>query len=383
MENSVYLREAVVFCAFGNTPVEIVRELHRGYSGVGVREFTFGSGSVRRDYHSMQKKRIVGNDEFYELLEELLATLIEASNLSSQELEECALLIGSTSMNIPCSEVLFRTNEGEAMLPCIGYGAIGEHLAEVFDIGGEISLYTTACTSSANALLHAQAGVSAGKFSRAIVLGFEFYNELTIAGFESFGLLSATGCRPFDRDRSGIVLGEGCGAILVDTVASDHDVQMLLRGGANRSDISSPTAHNTDGVMVAQTILDALSDAKACAQEVRLIKAHATGSENNDIAEGKGLKRVFASMPPVLAMKSSLGHTLGGCGVIELAALWFCIRDGFIPKTVGFNVIDDAIGLSPITEESETQEGIMVLNHFGFGGNGVVLVVEYRKSGRV
>lgn len=383
MENPVYLREAMAFCSLGNNPAQIASELHRGCSAAGNREFTFGSGNVQRDYHFMQKKRVVGNDEFYELLEELLAALIKVSNISSEELEECALLIGSTSMSIPCSEVFFRINEDAAMLPYIGYGAIGEHLADIFGIGGEISLYTTACTSSANALLYAQAGVSEGKFPRAIVLGFEFYNELTITGFETFGLLSAIGCRPFDRDRSGIVLGEGCGAILVDTVASQQDRQLLLRGGANRCDVSSPTAHNTDGIMVAQTTLDALRDAKSCPQEVRLIKAHATGSENNDLAEGKGLKRVFASMPPVLAMKPSLGHTLGGCGVIELAALWFCIRDGFIPKTVGFDIIDDAIGLSPVTEECEPPEGIMVLNHFGFGGNGVVLVVECRKSASV
>jgi len=373
MKPSVYIREAVTFCSLGNTSEEIAHNIH-GNGADDFKEFTFGSELISREYRGMKDKRVTSNADFYATLEQLLAQL--TSSICSEELLECALLIGSTSMSIPCSEPLFKSNPNEVMLPYIGYGAIGERLAQTFGLGGEIALFATACTSSANALLHGQAGINEGRFQRAIVLGFDFYNELTMSGFESFGLLSRDGCRPFDRDRSGMVLGEGCGAILLDTIPSSYKSQLILAGGANRSDTSSPTAHNTDRIMVTQTINDALHNADVSVNEVKLIKAHATGSQTNDVAEGIGLRRVFDSLPPIVALKSSLGHTLGGCGVIELAVLWFCMRDGFVPKTFGFEIADESMGILPMTSEKAVSDGMILLNHFGFGGNGVVLVVE-------
>jgi len=380
MNSSVYVREAVAFCSLGNTAQEIAQNFH-GDCPDTSKELPFGNGILHRKYREMVNKNITQNDEFYAVLKQLLSQLIQASNLSSEELSECALLIGSTSMNIPCSESFFRKEANQKMLPYIGYGEIGEQLSAFFGIGGEVAFFTTACTSSANALLYAQRGVTSGRFKRAIVVGFEFYNELTMAGFETLGLLSLDGCRPFDANRSGIILGEGCAAVLVDSVESSYPTQFLLLGGASRCDIASSTSHNIDGGVVARTIRDALSDAKKSLEDVVLIKAHATGTENNDWAEGKGLEQTFTDLPPIFGLKPFLGHTLGGCGAIELAVFWFCMREGFVPKTKGFESIDNRINISPSVEEQEMCEGILLLNHFGFGGSGVVLVVECHKRG--
>jgi len=375
MNLPIFVREAVVSCALGNTPREIFEQSRR-LPELRVKKFLFGSEIKEREYREMSIQQIGTNDEFYGVFERLLLKLIQQSNLTQEELVECALLVGSTSMNIPCSETSFRQNNGESMLSGIGYGAIGSELTKLFCIGGEISFFTTACTSSANALLYAQRGIESGRFRRAIVLGFEFYNELTIAGFETLGLLSSNGCRPFDAERSGIVLGEGCSAILLDTVAPAYSTQLILRGGASRCDIASPTSHSTDGSMVARTIHDALKDANVHSSDVGLIKAHGTGTDNNDWAEGKGIALAFSVMPPLIGMKPLLGHTLGGCGTIELSVLWFCMREGYIPKTYGFEDVDERTGIIPMVDESIAKPGVILLNHFGFGGSGVVLVVE-------
>ena len=380
MNPSVYVREAVTFCSLGNTPLEIAQNFH-GDCPNTFKELPFGNGLLRREYREMVNKRTTQNDEFYAVLKQLMSQLIQLSKLSCEELSDCALLIGSTSMNIPCSEAFFNKQPNQTMLPYIGYGEIGEQLSEFFGIGGEVSFFTTACTSSANALHYAQRGIASGRFKRTIVLGFEFYNELTMAGFETLGLLSLNGCRPFDANRCGIVLGEGCAAILLDSVESPYPTQFLLLGGASRCDITSPTSHNIDGVVVARTIRDALSDAKKLLNDVVLIKAHATGTENNDWAEGKGLGQTFTTLPPIIGLKPFLGHTLGGCGAVELAVLWFCMREGFVPKTNTFELVDDRINISPSVEEQEVSEGTLLLNHFGFGGSGVVLVVECHKRG--
>jgi 3-oxoacyl-[acyl-carrier-protein] synthase-1 len=379
MNTSVYVREAVAFCSLGSTSGQITQNFHVECPNI-LKDIPFGNGFLQREYRGMLDKKVTEMDDFFDVLKELLSELIQIANLSSDELKECALLIGSTSMTIPCSEFLFKSDSNASMLSYIGYGEIAQELTVFFDIGGEVSIFTTACTSSANALLYAQKGISSGKFKRAIVLGFEFYNELTMAGFETLGLLSLHGCRPFDTNRSGIILGEGCAAVLVDSLPSSYPNQLLLRGGASGCDITSPTSHNIDGEVVKKTIMDALNDAQSSLKEVVLIKAHGTGTENNDWAEGVGLSRTFTAMPTVIALKPFLGHTLGGCGTIELSALLFCMREGFVPKTNGFESLDDRINISPCIDEQNVSDGIVLLNHFGFGGSGVVLVAEVQSG---
>ena len=371
----VYVRDAVAYCALGSSESEILSSLHSPKKA-SIQSFSFGRERRERPYGAMNEHKVVGYEEFFERLSHVIFEVIEKAHLSSEEIDECALLIGSTSMNIPCSETLYQQTPQE-MLPSIGYGRIGETLAENCGIGGEVTLFLSACTSSASALLYAQRGIKSGRFKRAIVLGFEFYNEFTMSGFEALGLLSDAGCQSFDKDRVGIMLGEGCAAIVLDSSSGEQSFEFSLIGGENRCDLFSPTSHNTDGEMVAITIQDALNDAKITLDEVSLIKAHATGSYNNDTAEGNGLNTLFSHLPPILALKPLLGHTLGGCGAIEMAVLWFALKEGFIPKSFGFNTVDESLGIHPTPSEVASSNGTVLMNHFGFGGNGTVLVGRY------
>jgi 3-oxoacyl-(acyl-carrier-protein) synthase len=371
----VVVRDAVVYCSLGNTEAEIVAALHHP-NPLGNAEFSFGKEKRERPYGGMNTQKIIGYDEFFERLSGIIDELIQKNSMSDEELNECALLIGSTSMNIPCSEAVYQRDPQE-MLPSIGYGKIGEILAQRCRIGGEVTLFLSACTSSASALLYAQRGIVRGCFKRAIVLGFEFYNEFTMSGFEALGLLSIEGCKPFDAERSGIMLGEGCSAVLLDSSAQ-QGVELTLLGGENRCDLFAPTSHNIDGLMVLETIKAALEDTQIRSDEIGLIKAHGTGSYNNDTAEGNGLKALFDDLPPILALKPLLGHTLGGCGSIELAILWFALKSGFIPKSYGFSMLDETLQITPTQRVTavDTEMNILI-NHFGFGGNGTVLVARY------
>ena len=87
---------------------------------------------------------------------------------------------------------------------------------------------------------------------------------------------------------------------------------------------------------------------------------------------------VFEQTPAIVALKPYIGHTLGGCGAIELALLYFTLQEGFIPRTFGFDTKDEEIGIVPKQEEMRVEdESICLINHFGFGGNGTVLVTKY------
>ena len=110
--------------------------------------------------------------------------------------------------------------------------------------------------------------------------------------------------------------------------------------------------------------------------QVRGIKAHGTATPTGDAAEALGLQSVFASQPPVSALKPYLGHTLGACCVNELVLFAGALQCGFLPATPGFETPDPALGVHPLKAPASAPDGYYLLNHFGFGGNNTVLALE-------
>lgn len=375
----VFIRESAFACALGNEGGEAASALRADRCGPAEKIFRFGQLQTARRYYALPQA--VAENSFYDKLESILERLIARSALRKDELEGCALYMGSTSMNLTCWEGAFREHPKETQMPKMdGYGEIGRKLAEKFGIGGEVLLFSTACTSSANALLEASREIRSSRMERAIVVGFEFYNELTICGFEAMGLLSKGECKPFDLNRSGMVLGEGCGAILLDSASLQNGASLKLSGGSNRSDVHSITSHNEDGSVIAHTIRDAMHDAGVDVGMITHIKGHATGSTHNDLAEGRGIRSVFAHPPEIFVLKSALGHTLGACGALELAIMHETLKEGFVPRTLGFDTVDPEMEIVPTDTASEVSEGCFLLNHFGFAGSGVALVVQYTQG---
>lgn len=373
---SVYIKEVVVHCALGRSEDEILCNIDNPPNYTNVT-FDFGTSKSNKPYAKTVDFTAASYEKLQDILYHVLQDLIVKSSITSEELKRCGLYLGSTSIDVSCTEVAYRQS-GE--LPSIGYAKIGHTLANRLGIGSDVIMFTSACTSSANALLHAQRAISDGIMDRVIVVGFEFYNEFSISGFSTLGILSGTACKSFDKDRDGIVLGDGVGAILLEkNPNSEYNFELL--GGSNRCDIHSSTSHNIDGNMVATTLRDAMLDTKVSASQITLIKAHGTGSQSNDTAEGNGIQIVFdKAVPKVLALKPLIGHTLGGCGVIELGVLYMTLKNGFIPKTQGFQTPENGGIIPTIARYKERESGVLLLNHFGFGGNGCVLVCKYGDS---
>lgn len=379
MRQEVFVRDVAVMSALGNDVHEAAAGLRSALWSESYKTFLFGQTPTTRGYYALNTK--AARNSFERKLEAVLESLVHRVGLSPAEWEKCALYMGSTSMNLTSWEGAFKEDTNVTTMASMdGYGEIGRKLAEKFGIGGEILLFSTACTSSANALLEASREIRSGEIERAIVMGFEFYNELTICGFEAMGLLGKEGCKPFDQERSGMVLGEGCAAVLLDSVSSKDGGILRMLGGSNLSDVHSITSHNVDGAIIARTLRDALEDAEVEADTITHIKAHATGSTYNDVAEGRGIRLVFPRPPEVFVLKAAVGHTLGACGALELALLYGTLQEGFIPETGGFETVDPEIGITPSRTKSAVSEGHFLLNHFGFAGSGVVLVVEYTQG---
>ena len=267
-------------------------------------------------------------------------------------------------------DLLFARQEDPEALPAFGQrgqGELGEAVARQVGALGPVLTFCTACTSSAAAMASAARHLRAGTCTRAVVVGFDLLSSLTVQGFRSLLLCDPEPCRPFDTTRAGLQLGEGCGVLVLD---AGGEGPFEVRGSANRIDPSHLTASATDGSTVEQVIRAAVGH-----DAIVSIKAHGTGTRDNDLAEGRGIARAFAEPPPFASLKGSLGHTLGAAGAVE-TALWLgCLQEGFLPPSQGFAELDPEIGLTPITQEIPARSGAHLFNAFGFGGSCVALVV--------
>jgi 3-oxoacyl-(acyl-carrier-protein) synthase len=213
----------------------------------------------------------------------------------------------------------------------------------------------------------------AGTCQRAVVVGFDLLASMTVYGFRSLLLCDKAPSRPFDRTRAGLQLGEGCGVVVVE--AGEGPFHLL--GSDNRIDLTNLTASSTDGSTVEGVIRGALSRSGVEPGEVVTIKAHGTGTVDNDLAEGRGIARVFGASPPAFAsLKGALGHTLGAAGALEVALWLGALSAGFVPGSVGFAEADPDIGVTPTVAPLPAPRGVHLFNAFGFGGSCVAFAVR-------
>ena len=311
--------------------------------------------------------------------ERLLPPVIEAalagSGLSAAERRGLPVYLGSSCFSIGYSESRYAAalaaGEPDAFpMPYCGYGDLAELTRRAAGSEGPVFLYNTACTSSANALLGATRALGLGRHRHALVVGAELANRTTLAGFSGMQLLTER-LRPFAAERSGMVLGEGIGAVLLSAQPGDG---YLLHGGANNCDSHSVTTADPEGVSVAAVLRRAIEVTGT--REVRGIRAHGTASGTGDMAEAAGLRQVFSSVPPLSTLKPYLGHTLGACGVNELVLYLGALQRGWMPALEDIGTSDPELGVQALAQPRAAASGRYLLNHLGFGGNNTVLVLE-------
>ena len=313
---------------------------------------------------------------FARLLPAVVDAALADAGLSAAERRALPVYLGSSCFSIALAEASYAAalaaGAADAFpMPHCGYGYLAELARRAAGAEGPSFTFNTACTSSANALLAAMRALSLGRHRHALVVGAELANRTTLAGFSGMQLLTDRAW-PFALERRGMVLGEGIGAVLLSADVQKGDY--LLHGGANNCDSHSVTVADPEGGSVAAVLRRAVESTGT--REVRGIRAHGTASDGGDTAEAAGLRQVFRDMPPLSALKPWLGHTLGACGVNELVLYLGALQRGRMPAASQAGTPDPELGVQTLTQETEARSGRYLLNHFGFGGNNTVLVLE-------
>lgn len=263
--------------------------------------------------------------------------------------------------------------------------AIGMDLAA----RGGVRTSVSACASSTEAIANAITRLQSGEIDIVVAGGCEAaIHPLPIAAFASMHATSRRNdepelaSRPYDVARDGFVMGEGGGAMVLETeehaLARGAKIYAYLVGGAVTSDAYHITAPDPEGSGAARAVLAALKQADAKPEDVLHINAHATSTPVGDIAEYTALKRVFGdhlSNIAISATKASTGHLLGGAGAIEAVFTVLALKERIAPPTINLDNQDPEIPLDVVTSPRKLADGpiLAISNSFGFGGHNAVV----------
>ncbi|MFI1733012.1 beta-ketoacyl-[acyl-carrier-protein] synthase family protein [Streptomyces acidicola] len=272
-----------------------------------------------------------------------------------------------------------------AFLPNMAAG----HLAVELGITGPSLQTSTACASGATAAATACLLLAVGACDIAVAAGTDaMVTPLCASAFAKLGALSRRdhapegASRPFDKDRDGFVLAEGCGVLVLERErhAQARGIRplALIIGHASTSDAHHPTAPHPQGAGLRAATTTALAGEGASPDDVDHINAHGTSTPLNDAVEAAVIRDLYRRRPPsVTSAKGVLGHTMGAAGAIEAAITVLTIAHGTVPPTANFTAPDDTTaGLDIVTGTPRRQSVRLALTHsLGFGGHNTVLAI--------
>jgi nodulation protein E len=388
-------------CAIGNTREEFASGLREGRCGIGeitladVSGLRFRNGAEVRGYapeRHFDSKQVDMIDRFAQFAAVAAREAVaDASVVWTDELREnCAIVTGAcvggqTSEDQGFWDVykLGKTRVHPMTIPRTMANAGASFISMDLGLPGPAWTISTACSSSNHAIGQAFRMVRAGDAEVAIAGGSEAtFSFGILKAWEAMRVVSGETCRPFSKDRSGMILGEGGAMLVLESLehaqARGATIYCEIAGAGMSADAHHITQPTVAGPVRAMRM--ALRDAGIAGDAVDYINAHGTGTDVNDPTETAAIREVFGGHADRLAVsstKSMHGHTLGAAGAIEAVATALAIRDGFLPPTVNYREADPRCDLDVVPNVSrEMQVNCAMSNSFAFGGLNAVLILR-------
>lgn len=252
------------------------------------------------------------------------------------------------------------------------------YIKKHYSLKGHAATIANACSSGSDAIGIAASHIENGLCDAAICGGSDELSRIAYLGFISLLVSSRKACRPFDKNRAGLNLGEGAGILILESercVTKRNALPIAeVISYSSASDAYHPTGPHPDGKGLRNAILTVLNDAGASAGDVDFINAHGTSTLENDRVEGRVLADIFNADTCVVSTKAYTGHTLGAAGGIEAVFTIQNMLDGMIPKTVGYEEQDPEIGIFPTQMNIKKKIKIAMSTSLAFGGTNSALL---------
>jgi nodulation protein E len=388
-------------CALGRTVSETAESLRAGRSGIGpiesadMSQIRFQNGAEVRGYTHQpyfDDRRADFIDRFAQFAVIAAREAVADAGIQwTPELRETAAIItgscvgGQSTEDIGFQEVykLGHNRVHPLTIPKTMANAGASHISMEFGVTGPSFTISTACSSAGHAIGQAFQMIRTGQTDLAITGGSEAtFSFGILKAWEAMRVVSPDTCRPFSKDRHGMILGEGGAMLVLEPLeaasARGARIHAEIVGFGMSSDACHITQPSSEGA--ARAMRAALRDGGLQAEQVGYINAHGTGTAANDSSEAAAIRAVFGGHVDRLAVsstKSMHGHTLGAAAAIECLATVLALRDGVLPPTANFNERDPECDLDVIPNTArEAQVEWALSNSFAFGGLNAVLALR-------
>ncbi len=259
---------------------------------------------------------------------------------------------------------------------------IAAHVARELGFAGPNTMIPTACAAGNYAIAHALDVLWSGRAEVMLAGGADAFSRITYTGFHRLGAIAPERCQPFDRNRKGMIPGEGAAVLVLEpaerALARGARVYAEVAGYGLSCDAHHMTAAHPEGEGAARAMERALADAGVSPEEVSYISAHGTGTPTNDRLETLAVKRVFgdaARRTPMSSIKSMIGHTMGAASAIEAAVCALAVAEGRIPPTMNLEDPEDDLDYVPNTAR-EHRVHVAMNNAYAFGGNNASVILR-------
>ncbi|MFH1414140.1 MAG: beta-ketoacyl-[acyl-carrier-protein] synthase family protein [Candidatus Omnitrophota bacterium] len=260
---------------------------------------------------------------------------------------------------------------------------IANSIARELKISGLSMGIPTACPSGNYTIGYALDLIRMGRLDIVMAGGTDSMNQLVFAGFNSLFVMDPEKCRPFDRDRKGLVVSEGSGVVVLESLEHakkrDANIYAEVLGYGLSCEPYHDTGLHPNGLGMARAVRMALDEAQISTKEIGYINAYGVGIPVHDKVETKVIKKVFgkrAKQIPVSSIKSMIGYTMGAASAIEAIACALVMKEGIIPPTINYKTPDPECDLDYVPNKARKQKVNTILSHsFGFGGNTTALLI--------
>lgn len=365
---AVYIKGSNIVSPLGLTTEENYSKVKSGISGVSQinDEHLYPSpfyGALIRDKQFTNTKNSRLESMFIHSIQTAMNETIEPIDKKN-----CLLILSTTKGNIDLLD------DGEVIHEDAFLGTLSAKINTHFGFEHNAVMVSNACISGVLAINMAARYIATGRYKQVIVSGGDILSEFVVSGFSSLMALSPSLCRPYDKDRDGINIGEGCATIIMSDNPSNSSVQVLSGFSSNDANHISGPSRTGDGLF--NSINQTIEYHKTFGSDIDFINAHGTATLFNDDMESRAFKLAELDQTPINSFKSYFGHTLGAAGVIESIISIESMKDNCLIKSPGYSQIGTPIELNVIQENNSKSISTVLKTASGFGGCNAAVIFQ-------
>ncbi len=357
----------------------------RVHRGCEVKDFNY------KDYIPNGTGREIGKGSEFAVAAAKLALDDSGLNIEELDKERIGVSVGTTAGEIQVLEKIddTRFKNGEDAVdpeqflkhPC---NSIPANIAIEFGFKGPNTIIPTACAAGNYAVGYACDLISMGRADYMVAGGADPFSRVAYVGFGRLNAIAPEICQPFAKDRKGMMIGEGAGIVVLESLENarkrNAEIYAEIIGSGLSCDGYHITIPHPEGIGVIAAMKKAIKDANIKPEDIQYISAHGTGTMANDKAETVSVKKVFgehANKLMISSIKSMIGHTMGAASAIETVACAMAVKNNIVPPTTNYSAKDPECDLDVVpNEKRETEVNIVLNNAYAFGGNNSCLVIK-------